>query len=150
MENKHTLAIVAANALPALSGSSLTFNPKKNVYLTLGYTSAAGNTYYRALRFSNRLAVFYELGEGYYHTFLNGIKLFCWDGEKARLVAQKSWGGCNWMPFSEQYAKEQSILMLKEYLEAQAKLLGSTVSDQQLLAFSREMVEETRRSKQLA
>ena len=39
-----SLALVAAKALPALSGSSLTYNPEKNVYLTLGYTSAAGNT----------------------------------------------------------------------------------------------------------
>ena len=41
------LALVVAKALPALSGSSLTYNPEKNVYLTLGYTSTAGNTYYR-------------------------------------------------------------------------------------------------------
>ena len=45
-----SLALVAAKALPALSGSSLTYNPEKNVYLTLGYTSAAGNTYYKAIR----------------------------------------------------------------------------------------------------
>ena len=66
------LALVVAKALPALSGSSLTYNPEKNVYLTLGYTSTAGNTYYRAIRFSDRLAVFYHIGEGYAHTFLNG------------------------------------------------------------------------------
>ena len=83
------LALVAAKALPALSGSSLTYNPEKNVYLTLGYTSAAGNTYYRAIRLSKRLAVYYHIGEGYAHTFLNGITLFCWDGQKAKIIAQK-------------------------------------------------------------
>lgn len=67
------LALVAAKALPALSGRSLTYNPEKNVYLTLGYTSAAGNTYYKAIRLSDRLAVYYHIGEGYAHTFLNGI-----------------------------------------------------------------------------
>ena len=63
-----TLALVAAKALPALSGSSFTYNPEKNVYLTLGYTSAAGNTYYKAIRLSDRLAVYYHIGEGYAHT----------------------------------------------------------------------------------
>ena len=143
------LALVAAKALPALSGSSLTYNPEKNVYLTLGYTSAAGNTYYRAIRFSKRLAVYYHIGEGYAHTFLNGITLFCWDGQKAKIIAQKFWGGCNWRCFSEQFAKEQSIIMLKDFLAGQAKALGSQVSEQQMLSFSREMIEETQR-KQLA
>ena len=67
-----SLALIAAKALPALSGSSLTYNAEKNVYLTLGYTSAAGNTYYRAIRLSDRLAVYYHIGQGYAHTFLNG------------------------------------------------------------------------------
>ena len=80
-----SLALVAAKALPALSGSSLTYNPEKNVFLTLGYTSAAGNTYYKAIRFSNRLAVYYHIGEGYAHTFLNGITLFAWNGQKANM-----------------------------------------------------------------
>lgn len=144
-----SLALVAAKALPALSGSSLTYNPAKNVFLTLGYTSAAGNTYYRAIRFSERLAVFYHIGEGYAHTFLNGITLFCWDGTKAKIIAQKLWGGDNWRIFSESFAKEQSILMLKDFLTGQAKALGAHVSEQQMLSFSREMIEDTQR-KQIA
>jgi hypothetical protein len=50
-----TLSLIAAKSLPALSGSSLTYNAEKNVYLTLGYTSAAGNNYYRVIHLSNRL-----------------------------------------------------------------------------------------------
>ena len=108
-------------------------------------TSAAGNTYYRAIRLSKRLAVYYHIGEGYAHTFLNGIALFCWDGQKAKIIAQKFWGDCNWRCFSEQFAKEQSIIMLKDFLTGQVKALGSHVSEQQMLSFSREMIEETKR-----
>lgn len=134
---------IAAKSLPALSGSSLTYNPEKNVYLTLGYTSAAGNTYFRAIRFSNRLAVYYHLGQGYAYTFLNGITLFCWDGLKAKIIAQRFWGGCDWRIFSEQFAKEQSISMLKEYLAGQAKAMGTQVDEQQIYSFSRQLIEET-------
>lgn len=141
--NKNILSIVAAKALPALSGSPLTYNAEKNILTTLGYTSAAGNTYYKAIRLSDRLAVFYDLGQGYAHTFLNGITLFAWNGNKANIIAKKSWGGCNWVCFSEQYAKNQSIQMLKEYLAGQAKLMGNVINDQQLLDFSRGMIEET-------
>ena len=138
-----SLQLIAAKALPALSGSSLTYNPEKNVYLTLGYTSAAGNTYYQAVRFSDRLAVYYDIGEGYAHTFLNGIKLFCWDGQKARTIAQKYWGGCDYRIFSEQFAKEQSILMLKNFLAGQLKAQGAHVCDQEISMFARNMIEET-------
>jgi hypothetical protein len=140
---------IASKALPALSGEQVTYNAAKNVFLTLGYTSAAGNMYYKAVRLSNRLVVYYELGQGYIHTFLNGIKLFAFDGQKANLIAQKCWGGCDYRIFNEQFAKEQSILMLKGFLEGQLRLQGTHVSDQELACFARSMVEETQR-KQLA
>lgn len=139
------LQAIVAKELPALSGESLTYNASKNVFLTQGFTSAAGNMYYRAIRLSDRLAVYYDLGQGYAYTFLNGIKLFCWDGNQAKLIAQKYWGGCDYRVFNEQFAKEQSILMLKDYLAGQLKTQGAYVSDQEMLAFSRGMIEETQR-----
>ena len=139
------LQTIATKALPALSGEQVTYNAAKNVFLSQGYTSAAGNMYYRAIRLSDRLAVYYDLGQGYAYTFLNGIKLFCWDGNQAKLIAQKYWGGCDYRVFNEQFAKEQSILMLKDYLAAQLKAQGAYVSDQEMLAFSRGMIEETQR-----
>lgn len=144
MQNTALQAIVAKN-LPALSGESLTYNAAKNVFLTTGYTSAAGNMYYRAIQLSNRLAVYYDLGQGYAYTFLNGIKLFCWDGNQAKLIAQKYWGGYDYRVFNEQFAKEQSIQMLKDYLASQLKAQGAYVSDQEVQAFSRGMIEETQR-----
>ena len=81
------LQAIASKALPALSGEQVTYNAAKNVFLSQGYTSAAGNMYYKAIRLSNRLVVYYDLGQGYIHTFLNGIKLFAWDGQKAQLIA---------------------------------------------------------------
>ena len=140
---KESLTKLANVALPALSGAKVTYNAEKNVYLTLGYTSATGNTYFKAVRLSDRLAVHYDIGIGYAHTFLNGITLFAWDGTRANIIAKKSWGGCgNWACFSERFAMEQSIRMLKNYLEGQAKALGQPVSEQQLLSFSRQMMEE--------
>lgn len=143
------LQTIANKTLPAMSGEQVTYNAAKNVFLSQGYTSAAGYMYYKAVRLSNRLLVYYDLGEGYAHTFLNGIKLFCWDGQKANLIAQKSWGGCDYCIFNEYFAKEQSILMLKNYLAGQLKAQGAHVSDQETLAFARAMIEETHR-RQLA
>ena len=146
---KKAIQTIVAKSLPALSGESLTYNAAKNVYLTLGSTSAAGNMYYRAIRFSEKLAVFYHIGQGYARTFLNGITLFCWDGTKAKIIGQKFWGGYDWRDFSEYFAKEQSILMLRDFLSAKAKLQGAYVSEQDVLAYSRSLIEETQ-GKQLA
>lgn len=148
MTNTALQTIVAKN-LPALSGESITYNAAKNIFLTRGYTSAAGNMYYKAIRISDRLAVYYDLGQGYKYTFLNGIKLFCWDGQKAKVIAQKYWGGCDYRVFNEQFAKEQSILMLSNFLAGQLKAQGAQVSNQEIFSFAYNMIEETQR-KQLA
>ena len=139
------LQAIVTKALPALSGEQVTYNAAKNVFLSQGYTSAAGNMYYKAIRLSNRLVVYYDLGQGYAYTFLNGIKLFCFDGPKANLIAQKYWGGYDYRIFNEQFAKEQSILMLKSFLAGQLKIHGAHVSDQDVLSFARNMIEETQR-----
>lgn len=143
----NSLTTVAIKALPALSGTSLTYNAVKNVYLTQGWTSAAGNFYYRAIRVSNRLIIFFNIGEGYAHTFINGITLYAWDGQRARMIAQKNWGGCDWRCFNEKFAREESVHMLADYLKGQAKMLGQSVSEEQLLSFSRQMVAETQQKR---
>lgn len=148
MTNTALQTLVAKN-LPALSGESITYNAAKNIFLTRGYTSVAGNMYYKAIRISDRLVVYYDLGQGYKYTFLNGIKLFCWDGQKAKVIAQKYWGGCDYRVFSEQFAKEQSILMLSNFLAGQLKAQGAQVSNQEIFSFAYNMIGETQR-KQLA
>ena len=145
--NNTALHTIVMRNLPALSGESITYNAAKNIFLSQGYISAAGNMYYKAIRISDRLVVFYELGQGYKYTFLNGIKLFAFDGQKATLIAQKYWGSSNWVIFNEYFAREQSILMLKGFLEGQLKLQGATVSDQEVMAYSRTLIEETQRKR---
>ena len=145
--NNTALQTIVKRNLPALSGEPITFNAAKNIFLSQGYISAAGNMYYKAIRISDRLVVFYELGQGYKYTFLNGIKLFAFDGQKATLIAQKYWGSSNWVIFNEYFAREQSILMLKGFLEGQLKLQGATVSDQEVMAYSRTLIEETQRKR---
>ena len=141
--NKLFLSNTAVKALPTFSGRSVVYNPEQNVFLTMGYTSNAGNTYYSAIRLSNRLAVCLDIGEGYKYIFLNGITLYAWDGKKVKIIAKKTWGWSNWKCFSESAAMEECIRMLKNYLARQAKALGYTAADRQLLSFSRSLIEET-------
>lgn len=138
--NNRQLAILKENALPALSGEHLTYNAAKNVFLTTAYTSMAGNCYYKAIRLSDRICVFYEIGEGYARTFLNGITIFGFDGRKAQIVGRKTYH-CNF--FDEESAKNESIKILSDYLAGQAKMLGNYIPERELVNFSREIIEET-------
>lgn len=147
--NNTALQTIVAKKLPALSGESITYNAAKNVFLSQGYTSVAGNMYYKAVRLSNRLMVYYDLGQGYKYTFLNGIKLFYWDGQKANLIAQKYWGGCDYRVFDEQFAKDESILMLSNFLAGQLKAQGRYVSNREIFSFACNMI-EVAHHKQLA
>jgi hypothetical protein len=147
--NNTALQTIVTKSLPALSGESFTYNPARNMFVTPGYTSAGGNTYFKAIRFSDRLIVYYDLSLGYKYTFLNGIKLFCFDGQKSSIIAQKCWNGDDWKVFTEQFAKDQSVLMLCNYLLGQLKAQGAYVSNQEIFSYAYNMIEETQR-KQLA
>lgn len=138
------LAQIAAKSLPSLSGSPLTYDAARNAFIADRYTSAAGNTYYRTIRMSPSLAVYYRIGEGWCHNFLNGIELYCWDGTRARLIAQRNWGGCfNYRFFSEYAAKETAVSMLRDFLASQVQLAGAHVSDCELSSYARRMIDET-------
>lgn len=124
MEKEITLQLFANKVLPELSGSEVTYNAEKNIYLTAGYTSLSVDTYFKAIRFSNRLIVYYNVGVGYCRTFLNGITLFSFNRTNSELICHKTFDRHF---FCEQDATTQSIMMLKNYLQGQVKLLGIVV-----------------------
>lgn len=140
------LSTIVRNSLPLVSGKGLTYLEDRNMFVTDGYTSAAGNTYHNAIRLSKRLIVYYDLGIGYYYTFLNGITLYGFDGKKARIVAKENWGGCgNWIVFTEETAKKKCIVLLKKFLQGEAKKAGAIVSESELGRMADELVSETYR-----
>ncbi|MFV0555305.1 MAG: hypothetical protein ACK5LR_11480 [Mangrovibacterium sp.] len=46
-----------------------------NSFLSGGYTSAMGNTYFNSVWFVDGLAILANIGQGYAYTFLNGLKI---------------------------------------------------------------------------
>ena len=131
------------NALAIAFGKKLTYNPERNVFLTMGFTSTLGNTYYNAMRLSSRILVCYEIGEGYKHTFLNGITIFRIDNNHLSAIAQRVWGGCNWVKFSELVAANLSIDMLTKVLKDDFLSKGIRKSDDELISMSRCLIKET-------
>lgn len=132
------LATVVNAALPALSGSNVTYNKERNIFLTQGYTSAAGNTYFQGIRLSDRLIVNFDFGQGWYYLFLNGIRIYGYDGNEKKLIASRTFYN---YPFSENGAKMECTSMLLDFLKSQVKMLKQSVPVQQLEEFSRAMID---------
>ena len=143
MKINDSLPTIVERALPALSGSSVTYNKQNNIYLTDGYTSAAGNTYYQGIRLSNRIIITYSIGEGYIHTFLNGINIYGYNGQDKKLIASRDFY-C--LYYSEYIGKYNSIYMLTNYLAGQARLTGSSIDTGILRDFATKLVEDALRN----
>lgn len=127
-------------ALPASIASGVTYNEKSNIFLTNGYTSQAGNTYFQGIRLSNRLIISYNIGQGYCHSFLNGITIYGYDGKEKRLISSRSF---NCRIFDEAFATAQCKEIVSEYIKAQIKLTGSSITAKQLEDFSEALIVET-------
>ena len=141
MENK--LALAVKSALPMLSGD-ITYNLAANMFLTPGYMSLAGNVYQQGVRLSRRMAVKFSIGHGYYHTFLNGIQVYMWDGGKPKMVAHRCYSNFWW---SESEAQRELKSVVKSYLLNESKLLGvHGISEADFNRLSDDLVGETRQT----
>ncbi len=123
-----------------MSGSSVSYNEEHNIYLTKGYTSAAGNTYFQGARLSDRLIVKYNFGQGYYYLFLNGISLYCYDGYDTKLISSRGYYCQCW---NEAFARNECLNMLKDFLVTQTKMLRQSVPQNQLEELAKAMIELT-------
>ncbi len=97
---------------------SLTFSSSSNAYLSTGYTSNAGNTYFNAFRLSQNLVIKEDVGQGYARTFLNGIKVFTKEGV---LIAEERYNCCF---YSLETVKAKSTRLLVKEMLAAAKRKG--------------------------
>lgn len=138
--SKNNLLKVVESYLPALSGSTVSYNTLSNMLETQGYTSAAGNTYYQGIRFSERLIINFDLGRGYAYLFLNGIRIYGFNGTEKRLIGSRSYSCCC---FCEQWAKEQATEIVYDFIKSQMKLTKTKCYDSQIKKYCRQLVEAT-------
>lgn len=139
MMTNQNLVRVVEHALPALSGSSVHYDANRNMICTSSYTSSAGNSYYQGIRLSDRLLINVDLGQGYSYLFMNGLKLYCFDGRNQKLIGSRLFHSyC----YSDSAVTLESEEILFHYLKSQSGMIGASVSDSQLHDFSRAMVFE--------
>ena len=137
--NTTSLTRVVEYALPALSGSSVTYNADKGIFLTNGYTSAAGNTYFQGIRLSDRIVIKFDIGQGCPHTFLNGVQVYGFNGRNTKLIGKREFY-CYF--FNEYNAKMEAVEIIVEYMKSQSKLMGAHVDSYQVEQFAKQLVDD--------
>jgi hypothetical protein len=97
-------------------GNELTYSAKTGSFLTQGFTSVAGNTYFNSIRISSNLVIQEDVGQGYARTFLNGLHIFTKEGS---LLAEARYHCEFYSTDRLQYLATQ--LLLQSMLEAGAR-----------------------------
>lgn len=87
------------------------YSDKANAFLSTGYTSAAGNTYFNAVRFAEGIIIKEDVGEGWAHTFLNGIRIF--STQNKQIIAERDFHN---HIYSKNTVESNSISMLMKVL----------------------------------
>jgi hypothetical protein len=141
MRTNQDVIVLVDKAIPSVfKNAQLTFNAGKNIFLTEGYTSQAGNTYFQGIRFSDRIVITQQIGIGYFYTFLNGIRIFGFNGKKATLIAEKSYHCC---VYCESLVKSEAENLIRNFLKSQSILTGTIVENDVLDSFSKNIVAAT-------
>lgn len=125
-------------ALPVISQKGVTYNKANNIFLTDGYTSAAGNVYFQGIRLSDRIVIKENIGQGYAYTFLNGIQIFGFNGKDLQLLCSSDY---HCLIYDKADVKEKTLGMIKAYLKDQLKLTGVSAADSTLTEFSNALIE---------
>ena len=122
MENSMILSSVNAT-LPSLM-KNFSYDEFDRMFQTPAYVTDRA-AYYQGARVSDKIAVVFNLANGYYYRFLNGVKIYGGDGQgRAKLLAEMSfpmYGGAIW---SEGTGRQVAEKLLTSYIQDQCVILG--------------------------
>lgn len=95
------------------------WSESQKMFITSEYESAAGNRYYKGIRFSDRLVIVEKIGLYHTWTYIDGIELYVFDGKKHQLVGSKSFEK---VFYSKDFIRGELQGILSDYILSQVKL----------------------------
>jgi len=95
------------------------WNEGQKMFLSSEYESAAGNRYYKGLRFCNKLAIVETFG--FYHTwtYIDSIEIYTFDQKTPKLVGKRAYDK---QFYDETFIKQQTKEMVRDYVLGQLKI----------------------------
>lgn len=99
-----------------LTKGNVNYSVTANAFLSNGFTSAAGNTYFNAIRFSEGIVIKEDVGIGYAYRFLNGLRIYSLKDQT--LLADRNYHS---FVYSKYVIKREATNMLMEVLRNAVK-----------------------------
>jgi hypothetical protein len=109
------------------------------MFITDQYTSAAGNTYYLGVRFTDRFVTILHIGLYHNWTYINEVEVYAFDEHERRLIGKT----CIDQYYNEELVRSTTENLLQDYIEGQIQLNGSTVNHEQLECQVKELVQKS-------
>lgn len=119
------------------------WNEGQKMFISSEYESAAGNRYYKGLRFCEQLAVVEIVGLYHTWTYIDGIEIYSFEGKKPKLVGKRQFEK---EFYKTDFIKEQTEQMLIEYFRGQIKMQSTNVPMLQIEEQAKSVVERTYKS----
>lgn len=115
------------------------WNESQHMFITDQYTSAAGNTYYLGVRFSDRFVTILHIGLYHNWTYINEVEVYVFDYQEPQLVGKTKIDHF----YDENRIRATTEDLLSSYIKSQMKLNGTSVDERQIASQVKELVEKS-------
>lgn len=142
MENAMILSSVNA-ALPSLM-NNFTYDEFDRMFQTPAYVTDRA-AYYQGARISDKIAIVFNLANGCYYRFLNGVKVYGGDGHgNTKLLTEMSFPMYQGAYWSEETGRQVAVNLLTSFILNQCIVLRLQIpSREQARQVAAMMVDET-------
>ena len=122
-------------------------NPRENIpvysdsqkmFMSSHYTSAAGNMYYKGLRFTDRLVMVEKVGLYKNFSYIDSVEMYAFDGETKILIGKIDYDK---VFYNAERIKEDATTIIANYLEGSARITGALMDNTQVQQQTRQLLE---------
>lgn len=115
------------------------WNESQHMFITEQYTSAAGNTYYLGVRFSERFVTILHIGLYHNWTYINEVEVYAFDNNDRVLVGKSKIDQF----YNEDLVRTTTEKLLQDYIEGQMKLNGREFNQNELRKQVKKLVDQS-------
>lgn len=102
------------------------------------YESKSGNRYYRGIRFCDRVVIVEKVGLYHNWTYIDGIELYAFDGEKPKLIQKRDYDK---VFREEEFIRAESEAMVRDYISGMLKANGNSVPAKEIENQAKELID---------
>lgn len=121
-------ATTTKNIIATLLGANIKYDTSLNMYRTDSYTSVSGYRYYQAAQASDKIVVKFNLCDGTWHTFVDGVQVFGFSGNATSLIGSREFSN-TWYDNDREMVLDAAIQIIADYLTSSAAIQGQSIAE---------------------